>query len=74
MQNKGIAHILDIVPFSPAGKSLFSKKTLSLPQANMVLMLDGSTAESGGVVDNHGFHLCVITDLLAMLGPCHQMP
>lgn len=36
--------ILGTVPFSPAGKSLFSKKTLSLPQANMVLMLDGSTA------------------------------
>ena len=22
----------------------------------------------------HGFHLCVLTDLLATLGPCHQMP
>lgn len=30
--------------------------------------------ESGGVVDDHGFHLCVLTDLSAMLGPCHQMP
>lgn len=30
--------------------------------------------KSGGVVDDYGFHLYVLTDLLTLLGPCHEMP